>query len=369
MVTTVRRAKDFVALLIKLAWCVYRARAGKRIVFGLWFQRGTKLPILQVEYPEHESYVGKIRKPPSRQGSLPGPARRFLLSALRLAESAGVKFVVWGFCDIESIGISVSSCIKVRRVENGLFAPRVKMSSPIFSYVIDNRSLYFNGREVTDIECILNSASAGEWRSDPRGRSFIEFIKQSNFQKYDDNSDALSVDLTTEDLVVVGQCAGDAAWTQTDTLVENNIDLLCQAQISIPYRKLYYKPHPYNRANILELPIIRDQRDVIVLPPSLSFAQISHQRPLMAVNTSGAGLEAALRGAKIYTFGTSFYSHWGFTEDRTACPRRRNKLSPEDVFFNLIFRYHKLIRRDDRSVIDPLSALSFMYQSDLDKVA
>jgi capsular polysaccharide export protein len=340
----VQRCIDFSLLLLQIHIALAFSYFRKKVVIGFCVDR-KKRCIIALEASGAIIFSSRIHKKRTEDERLPHLFLLLLKPGLLRCKARGVVFYIWGYADKQFFGANFSDYVQAYRLEAGLFGVGAKYGQSQFSYVIDSKAPYFDGRSQTDLEARLSQAAAGEWEVDTKARALIERIVRSKFQKYAEINEELMLDVTEDDIVVVGQCAGDAAWIETDSGVTSNVDLVKKAMEQFPASRVFYKPHPFNRANKHEISQIENNGSVRIIPSAVSFAEIAARRPVVVVNTSGAGLEAALRGCPVHTFGTSYYSHWGFTQDNTICSRRTNRLTPQDVFYVLIKHYCKYGQR------------------------
>lgn len=346
----IRRHADSIALIVKTFGAMFLSQMGKSVALGISVSKN-KRDLIRAEAPGAIILTSRIHKIAGECVQIPKIYRAFLERCLMQAAAQGVRIFVWGYADqLSGFDAKVhGNCV---RLEQALFGVSATLDLPVFSYVRDRERPYFDGRGPSDLEVILNSVQSGEWMQIPEEREFIESVQQSDFQKYQDFAAAPAIELKEDDIVVVGQCRGDAAWTQTVSTVRDNVHLVGNAISEAPRRRVFYKPHPYNSANSTELPEIEKLSCHGIIPAKVSFAMIAKCRPHIVVNTSGAGLEAALRGCQVETYGISFYSNWGFTQDHVDCLRRRNRLTAEDVFWALTKYYTQYFDRERRTKID-----------------
>ncbi|WP_118138500.1 hypothetical protein [Oceanicella sp. SM1341] len=266
-----------------------------------------------------------------------------------------LRIYCWGYADVEILGADLSRPDHpVYRLETGLLGHGAAQGGSVVSYVVDARAPYFDGRRETDLEAMLGAYRSGAWAEDPATRRFVEEARASRFQKYAGASAALDEPVRPEDIVVVGQVTGDMALRATTLAVPDNVSLVERAVAEAGSARIWYKGHPFNPFNAVECAeIARRFPDVRMLGPAVSFAEVAHLRPTVYVLTSGAGLEAALRGCRVVCFGAAYYAGWGATEDRVALPRRRNRLTAEDIFFVTM---HDYARYFARSTLETLPA-------------
>ncbi|MHC0052813.1 capsular polysaccharide export protein, LipB/KpsS family [Actibacterium sp. D379-3] len=259
-------------------------------------------------------------------------------------------FVHWGYSDKQRFGFDFRDLgYQVRYLENTLIGFGIKYGFPVIGYLSDSQRPYFDGRGPSDLEDILNATRPGDWRDDPAIADFVETARNSSLQKFLEYDQASPLAITGSDVVVVGQVPGDAAWIETVPTVADNLALVCAAvDLFGPARRIFYKPHPRN-------PIIVQERraiaaafpQVVEIGTDVSLKQLFRARPAVAVNTSGAGLDAGMAGCAVHAFGVSFYAGWGATTDHFApVTRRANRLTFEDIFATALVRYTRYFERD-----------------------
>ncbi len=344
MVRSVQRALDFAWFASQIGLAALLSSIGRNVAVTFCVD-AKKRCVVALETNDAIIFGGRIHKRRFGSEVLPPAYHRPMRRLLELCNAHGVRLYVWGYADKQFFGFSFSDFATTFRLETGLFGVGARYNAKEFSYVVDSKAPYFDGRGPTDLEQLLSTTPSGTWKSSLKATQFIQSVAGSDFQKYAEVNRDLDVRIGNRDVVIVGQCEGDAAWIETDTTVSDNINLVEEAAKLFSGSQIFFKPHPFNRTNKRDIATV-EQRDLArVVAPEISFAQIAAQRPIVVVNTSGAGLEAALRGCAVHTFGTSYYSHWGFTVDRTDCPRRSNRLTPEDVFYVLVFSYCKYGQR------------------------
>ncbi len=126
-------------------------------------------------------------------------------------------------------GFSFSDFAKTSRLETGLFGVGARYNAKEFSYVVDSKAPYFDGRAQTDLESLLSATPTGAWKSSIQANHFIKTVAGSDFQKYAEINRDLNIAIGEQDVVVVGQCEGDAAWIETDSMVSDNVNLVEEA--------------------------------------------------------------------------------------------------------------------------------------------
>jgi capsular polysaccharide export protein len=192
---------------------------------------------------------------------------------------------------------------------------------------------------------MLNAYPSGAWQSNAGESALIEAFRRSSMHKYSKFNSATALELSQEDVLIMGQVTGDASWAESSCAVVDNIDLVRHAVADLPdARGVYYKPHPRNRRNRQELAEIEHLfKNVQIVDSKVNFKTLIAMRPTVVVNTSGTGLDAGLAGCEVHAYGCSFYAGWGATIDHHTMPQRRsNGLTFEDIFVvtNLHYSRH-----------------------------
>ncbi|WP_378949638.1 hypothetical protein [Mesorhizobium sp. ANAO-SY3R2] len=275
-----------------------------------------------------------------------------------------VGFLTVGRRDRALLGLDLNTLGNpVTRFEVCLLPNLFKNSPrPFIGYMKDHIGPYFDGSGNTELESALNDLSPGWWHEDPIAVDFLEDYKKSRIQKYlPIDYGKVTTSLRETDIVVLGQCTGDQALVYTDGVAKTNFDLVSRVieDYSCKKRRIFYRAHPRNPKNTEEIAQLaaRHPRDLTILEPTVPFLDLIERRPTVATMTSGAALEAAIRGCPVVTYATSFFSNWGFTEDALHCTRRTTTLSVEDVFLYVYTKYSTYMNPYGDGSITALEAL------------
>src|SRR5262245_47588105 len=181
-----------------------------------------------------------------RQGWNAARFARFLNRLTALTVGRPVEAIVWGYRDRRNHGVDVGTYFDdCWRVERALIEPPKAAGN---AFVVGYRSIYFDGRESTDLERRLNALIPGTLPQSPDGRRLLEHILSRSLSKFQGTSD-LAVRPTERDLVIIGQCTGDQAVEDTDALARDNpglIDLVAKHLLSggHGFERVCFKPHP-----------------------------------------------------------------------------------------------------------------------------
>lgn len=258
----------------------------------------------------------------------------------RIENDPRSEIFVWGFKVPEHISsFAKYKNIKIVYVEDG-FVRSVNLGAtkaPPMSICLDGKTPYFNAREASDIEDLLNSYEFTDEIRDRAGRA-IQLLLNTGVSKYN-NAEAVDVEKLygpkkTKRVLVIGQVEDDASIKYGAERPIDNNDLVRLAASENPGAQIIYKPHPDvlagHREKRSDPAAVENICKVIYdkLPLAQSFETVDH----VYAQTSLAGFEALLRGLKVTLWGAPFYAGWGLTDDRQQTPRRTRKLTLEELF-------------------------------------
>jgi capsular polysaccharide export protein len=332
---------------------VFLAPRGRAVALG-FFVHGQDSRLLPRAVCPDATFI-RVGYPRRRRGWDSAAFAWLLRTLTRIAGSRKTTAIVWSYRDRtdhnEDVGRYFADCWR---------AERALIRTPSLgntAYVVGNRSIYFDGRASTECEQRLNALEPGSLPNSEAGRRILAHVLASGLSKYQ-ASTTNPVPLSNRDLLILGQCTGDQAITQTEALAQTNAGLVQLATERLQgFDAVYFKPHPKNRTNATDLARISEHfPQVRIIDANTNVVPLLAARPVVATLSSGAGLEAAIRGCKVNTFGVPFYSHWGFTIDHLPCPRRTNRLSAEDVFLFMLMEHTKYVDPDEGRRISAVEA-------------
>jgi capsular polysaccharide export protein len=207
--------------------------------------------------------------------------------------------------------------------------------------VIDTRGIYYDPRQPSDLENILQTA---EFTPDELSRAakLRRYIVESGVSKYNPvgkSELSLSAPSGRRVVLVPGQVVDDASVRHGSPIVSDNDALLRAVREACPDAFVVYKPHPDVLSGNRRGGVSRHDRwcDQVVLhvPIDQCFAAVQEVHTM----TSLVGFEALLRGLPVVTYGQPFYAGWGLTTDRNPPPRRTRRLSLDELVAGTLLRY------------------------------
>jgi capsular polysaccharide export protein len=291
-----------------------------------------------------------------------GLEARFCLSA-RHARFRGIdraaRVVVWGVRDREDVrALATQLGLSIWRMEDG-FLRSVGLGSDFnlpASLVLDRSGIYFDPREPSDLETILEQERFAPEQL-ARAEALRRSIVQAALSKYNfSGGEQLTRPAGKRVILVPGQVEDDASIQRGCVDVRTNQGLLEEVRRLNPDAHVIFKPHPDllagNRAEgMLAVERAAALCDQVILhaplPACLALADEVHTM------TSLVGFEALLRGLGVHTYGQPFYAGWGLTSDRHPLARRTRKLTLDELVAGVLIRYPLYLNRESFQLTTP----------------
>ncbi|MGH8460799.1 MAG: hypothetical protein ACRESS_04270 [Stenotrophobium sp.] len=265
--------------------------------------------------------------------------------ALRNQARHGGDIVVWAAREpADLVRVAAKQSAKIVRIEDG-FLRSVGLGSNHFggaSLVIDPVGIYFDPNKTSRLEQILQNNDF-DIELQARAAHLREMLVCRGLTKYNVGSRGSFKVLGEgrQKLLVPGQVEDDASVRLGSPEVRTNLQLLQRVREAHPAAWIVYKPHPDTEAGA-RLGRIADA-DVLIyanqiahgVSPAALFAQIDTVHTM----TSLLGFEALLRGIPVTLWGQPFYSGWGLTGDRFPLPRRKRRLTLDELVAGVLICY------------------------------
>lgn len=270
-------------------------------------------------------------------------------AAQALVPKAGDCLVFWGReAPAGLLELAARSSARALRMEDG-FVRSVGLGSdliPPLSLVLDERGIYFDPTQPSELEHILSTAQFSEDEL-ARARQVQAFIVEHGITKYNLEPREKAVWQTEgkEVVLVPGQVEDDASIRYGCTDVKTNLALLQAARRACQKAFIVYKPHPDvmsgNRAGKVALAQAREFADHV--ETRLSVVSCIEACNVVHTMTSLTGFDALLRGKKVVVYGQPFYAGWGLTDDvvkeGVAFARRQRVLSLDELVAGALLHY------------------------------
>lgn len=224
---------------------------------------------------------------------------------------------------------------------------------PPLSVVVDDVGIYYDARQPSRLEQLLNGAAVAVLPgtvvdapaiqgSDPlldeallsRARACMARLREAGLSKYNNSPDLELPASEQPRVLVVDQTAGDLS-IEYGLAGPDSFRVMLEAALGEhPDAEILVKIHPDVIAG-KKRGHLRDAAShprVRLLASDVNPAHLVRQVQQVYVVSSLVGFEALLAGAPVSCFGAPFYAGWGLTDDRIAIPRRRQKRTLEQVF-------------------------------------
>ena len=232
--------------------------------------------------------------------------------------------------------------IEVIRVEDG-FLRSVGLGADLvhpISWVMDRRGMYYDATRESDLECLLQCTQFAPGLL-ARAAALRERIVASGITKYSVGERAWRRPGRARVILVPGQVESDASLRLGARSIRTNLALVRAVRAANPDGYLVYKPHPDVAAGLRARGTheqhVRDFCDEVVT--EVAMGTLLGQVDEVHVLTSLAGFEALLRGRRVVCYGLPFYAGWGLTQDFESLPRRRRRLTVDQLVAGTLIVY------------------------------
>ena len=274
-------------------------------------------------------------------------------SSLDKAQKQGIdrdsQIYIWGkkpFPEVENY--SKEQNIPLLRVEDG-FIRSVSLGSDLtkaYSIVVDSKGIYFDPTQESDLENILNNYIFNEeiLKRSQDLQKYLVANKISKYNIYKDKQLNINNHKKQKVVLIIGQVEDDASIIYGANGM-SNMELIKKVKKTTQDAYIIYKPHPDVLSGNRKGNVANDEAlkycDTIITDASLdSVLNLADEVHTM---TSLVGLEALIRGKKVYTYGLPFYAGWGVTSDDKICKRRVEKRNLDELVAATFIIYPKYI--------------------------
>jgi len=258
----------------------------------------------------------------------------------------GEDLIFWGSVAPPGIQeLSEKTGAHLVRMEDG-FVRSVGLGSDYvkpLSLVLDRKGIYFDPRQESDLEFMLNGADFSDEELS-RARAVRAFIVDKGVTKYNTEPRELAdwASSGRQVVFVPGQVEDDASIRFGCAGINTNLGLLESARCAHPDAFIVYKPHPDVMASNRKMGRVAldaARRFADHIETSLSVVSCIEACDVVHTMTSLTGFDALLRGKHVVVYGRPFYAGWGLTEDRLQVSRRSRKLSLDQLVAGALLRY------------------------------
>ena len=215
------------------------------------------------------------------------------------------------------------------------------------SWVMDARGIHYDATRESDLEHLLGN---GHFSAEllERAARLRERIVAMGITKYNTGRGEWRRPFTPAKVILVpGQVESDASLRLGAPGVCTNLGLLHAVRQACPKAYIVYKPHPDVAAGIRangtsECEALRWCNELV---PDVSIDLVLNEVDEVHVLTSLAGFEALLREKPVTCYGMPFYAGWGLTRDELQEPRRRRRLTLDELVAGALIIYPRYVSR------------------------
>lgn len=301
-------------------------------IFGLVFWNRTMvrqlLPQPNNRISFHRTFEGALVTAQKTGGSIIGWSSRVTGKHRSLAREKGIVLLNMEDGFVRSVGLGA-----------GL--------TPATSLIIDQRGIYYDPGQPSDLEDLLNSRDVTEAEL-ARGEALRQQLCDLRISKYNLAGPRNEAFTRTDKvrILVPGQVSDDAAIRKTgcesldlDSGANPNLLLLKRVRSDNPDAFILFKPHPDVQAGLRKGHVA--DSDALIFCDAVAkdgdILDLVDQCDRLETISSLSGFEALLRGKPVVTHGQPFYAGWGLTEDHSPVARRkRTRKLAELVFLALV---------------------------------
>src|SRR5437588_4524810 len=257
----------------------------------------------------------------------------------------GSTLLLWGSTAAPP---GLTADVTLIRVEDGFLRSvglGAELARPL-SWVLDRTGIYYDATRASDLEQLLQSCEFTPQLL-ARAAELRERIVASGITKYTVGERAWRRPGRARVILVPGQVESDASLRLGAPTLRTNLALVRAVREANPDACLVYKPHPDVAAGLRargkDEQQVRDWCDEVVT--DVAMGTLLEQVDEVHVLTSLAGFEALLRGKLVVCYGLPFYAGWGLTQDVEPLPRRRRRLSVNELAAGTLIAYPTYVSR------------------------
>lgn len=237
-----------------------------------------------------------------------------------------------------------------------------------YSLVFDKTGLYYNSKEPSDIENLLNTYDFNQNQNlkEDAGK-LLEYLCESKISKYNPPTMFHNTDLKMKKkILVIGQVDQDASLKYGNPDGWTMEEMVRLAKFENFDADVFYRPHPevyegYQKSRFKKKNI---ESFAKVISPDEHIIDLIERVDHVYTLTSLTGLEALLRNKKVTVLGVPFYAGWGLTDDRAKRIKRRNrKLTLQELFIGAYLLYPKYLANQN----SPNGIISTVYRIKADR--
>ena len=231
------------------------------------------------------------------------------------------------------------------------FAPGGR--EPSMSYVYDTQGIYYDSRQPSDLETLLNETVFSE-KELARADLALNELCQRRLSKYNNapfcSPQSLGIPSGKPYVLLIDQVAGDASIAGAGA---NQCSFETMFDDALAYHgdvNFVVRAHPASRVTGHLEAYARQKGGAIILKERANLWPILEEAAHVHVVSSHVGFEALMAGRPVTCHGMPYYKSWGLTVNEAAHPRRQRSLQLNEIFAGTYLRYTHYLDAHLRSI-------------------
>ncbi len=220
------------------------------------------------------------------------------------------------------------------------FISRINRSQKSISLIKDDIGIYYDATAPSKFESLAKEKLSAPELID--SKCLIKLFRKYEISKYN-NSREYTGYLPKNYILLVDQVYGDLSVKYGNASLESFKNMLSSALKDYPDHKIVIKMHPdkYSRKKKCFFDFIKSTHDprIITITGNYHSVGLINKADAVYTVTSQVGFEALIWGKKVKCFGMPFYAGWGLTENVLPAPKRRKKVSLEQLVYAALVKY------------------------------
>lgn len=196
-----------------------------------------------------------------------------------------------------------------------------------------------------------------------------QFIIDNQLSKYNCQFGQFNPIDNNKSILVVDQSYGDQSIIGSNATNKTFEDMLITAIKENPKATIYLKMHPesmnggrggFYTKDVIDRISKQCNKSIIILDKPINPISLLKKIDKVYVVSSGLGFEALMCGVDVVTFGTAFYAGWGLTDDRNFIKQRLRKLTFNELYYTVFYKFTKWVNPDNGNPITFIEALNIL---------
>jgi capsular polysaccharide export protein len=233
---------------------------------------------------------------------------------------------------------------------------------PAHSYVIDRLGIYFDATRPSDLTGLTDRPISVE--ETERAGAVMGFIRDNRLSKYNNSPirpmSESGLPAGKPFVLIVDQVAGDASIAGALADEARFGAMLEHARARYPNALIAARTHPAAGDRSPVLNAARRLGITVAVPGRMNPWPLIEDADAVYTVSSQLGFETLMAGTVLHSFGVTYYSHRGLTEDHCDAPESRLPASLEQIFHAAYLDYSRYLDLHDRRPIEVERALDQM---------